>query len=67
VDVELCPRLTVAGIGADAEMEKSAPVEFSSTLTVLSSLTVTKSGALSPSRSAVAAIFKPEFVKLVGD
>ena len=44
------------GIGTDAETEKSAPVEFSSTLMVLSLLlpmllTVTKSGASSPSRS----------------
>ena len=36
VEVALCPRLTLPGVSADAEMEKSAPVVFSSTATELS-------------------------------
>jgi hypothetical protein len=36
VEVELWPRLTVAGVAAEAEMEKSAPVVLSSTLMLLS-------------------------------
>src|SRR6266852_5794267 len=48
IEVELWPRLTVPGFGAEAEIEKSAPVVLSSTLTVLSAKFVTaRSGALS--------------------
>jgi len=53
VEVALCPRLTVPGVGVDAEMEKSVPAVFSSTLMVLlSEFVTTKSGTLSWLRSA---------------
>ena len=55
VDVALWPRLTLLGFGAEAEIEKSVPTVFSSTLTVLSLLTVTRSGDLLLSRSEAAA------------
>ena len=55
VEVELCPRLTELGLAGEAEIEKSVPAVFSSKLTVLSLLTVTRSGDLLPSRSAAAA------------
>ena len=56
VEVALWPRLTVAGVAADAEMEKSAPVELSSTLMLLSGeFVTTRSGALSWLKSAAAA------------
>ena len=55
VDVELCPRFTELGLAAEAEIEKSVPTVFSSTLTVLSLLIVTRSGDLLPSRSEAAA------------
>src|SRR5882757_11035443 len=55
VEVELCPRLTELGLAAEAEIEKSVPMVFSITLTVLSLLIVTRSGDLLPSRSETAA------------
>jgi hypothetical protein len=55
VDVALWPPLTLLGLGAEAEIEKSVPMVFSSTLTVLSLLMVTRSGDLLPSRSEAAA------------
>ena len=55
VEVELCPRRTVSGLGVDAEMEKSVLAALSSTLRVLSLFTVTRSGVLSPLRSNAAA------------
>ena len=55
VDVELCPRLTELGLAGEADIEKSVPTVFSSTLTVLSLLIVTRSGDLLPSRSEAAA------------
>ena len=55
VEVELCPRLTELGLAAEAEIEKFVPAVFSSTLTVLSLLNVTRSGDLLPSRSEAAA------------
>jgi hypothetical protein len=58
VDVALCPGLTVLGLTADAEIEKSAPTVFSKTLMVLSPVFVTTmSGDLSPLRSAVVTRF----------
>jgi len=55
VEVELSPRLTELGLVPEAEIENSVPTEFSSTLTVLSLLIVTRSGDLLPSRSATTA------------
>src|SRR5216684_3751367 len=63
VEVVLWPGLTLLGLSADAEIEKSVPAVFSSRLIVLSLLTVTKSGDLSPSRSDDAA---PKTRALVG-
>src|SRR5580765_7256621 len=52
LEVELWPRLTVAGVGDDAEMEKSAPVVFSRTATALSKpFAVTNSGDRSAFKS----------------
>jgi hypothetical protein len=51
VEVALWPGLTELGLAADAEIEKSVPTVFSSTLTVLSLLIVSRSGDLLPSRS----------------
>src|SRR5713101_7357495 len=48
VEVALWPRLTVGGLGADAEIEKSVPAVFSSTLIVLSPFVTITSGDLSP-------------------
>ena len=60
VEVELCPRLTVPGVGDDAEMEKSAPVVLSSTLMVLLfEFVTTRSGALSWLRSAATGLPGP--------
>ena len=55
VEVALWPGLRLLGLGAEAEIEKSVPAVFSNTLTVLSLLTVTRSGDLLPSRSEAAA------------
>ena len=55
VEVALWPGLTEFGLAAEAEIEKSVPTVFSSTLTVLSLLIVTRSGDLFPSRSEAAA------------
>ena len=53
VEVALCPRLTVPGVGVDAKMEKPVPTVLSSTLMVLlPEFVTTKSGALSWLRSA---------------
>ena len=54
VEVALWPGVTILGLGAEAEIEKSVPEVFSSTLTVLSLLNVTRSGDLLPSRSEAA-------------
>src|SRR6266853_31602 len=52
VEVALWPELTLLGLGAEAEMEKSMPV-FSNTLTEFElALIAIRSGALSPSTSA---------------
>ena len=51
VELELCPPEMVPGVGFEAEIEKSVPL-LSSTPIVLSPLMLTKSGALSPFRSA---------------
>src|SRR5712692_1550537 len=60
VEVELCPRLTVAGLGVDAAIEKSAPVVLSSKLMLLSAEFVTaKSGALSWLKSAATTLYGP--------
>ena len=55
VEVALWPALMLLGLGTEAEIEKSVPAVFSSTLTVLSLLNVTRSGDLLPSRSEAAA------------
>lgn len=55
VEVALWPGLTEFGLAADAEIEKSVPTVFSSTLTVLSLLIVSRSGDLFASRSEAAA------------
>src|SRR5437879_8476727 len=56
VEVALWPGLTLLGLGADAEIEKSVPV-FSNTLTEFElALIAIISGALSPSKSARALI-----------
>lgn len=55
VEVALWPGLTELGLAAEAEIEKSVPTVFSSTLTVLSLLIVSRSGDLFASRSEAAA------------
>jgi hypothetical protein len=56
VEVALWPGLTLLGLGAEAEIEKSVPV-FSNTLREFElALMAIISGALSPSRSATAPI-----------
>ena len=67
VEVELSPRLTELGLVPEAEIENSVPTVFSSTLTVLSLLIVTRSGDLLPSRSeATATPIALAGVKLTG-
>src|SRR6266699_3092466 len=54
VEVAIWPGLRLLGLGAEAEIEKSVPAVFSSTVTVLSLFIATRSGDLLPSRSAAA-------------
>src|ERR1700682_1988264 len=54
VEVELWPRLTVSGLAAEAEIEKSMPVSSRILTVLLAEFVTTKSGALSWLRSAAA-------------
>ena len=62
VEVALWPGLKLLAVGAEAEIEKSVPAVFSSTVTVLSVFVAIRSGDLLPSRSAAA----PKPITLAG-
>ena len=66
VEVALCPELTLLGLGAEAEIEKSVPVLSNTLVEFEVALVAIRSGALSPStstRAPIAGVVPAEKVK----